>query len=222
MRLKKEELNAFAETKSEPVSCRVYGEADGLPATECTAGSQPGALRSRDGTLWFPTTRGLALLNPARLSLNTNPPPVVIEAVQVGGRLQNPETLRSAPPRAVTIPPGKEGLAIEYASLNLAAPDKGRFRYHLEGYQKLNGNIIWTSGKDVFYTFIIYAVIGIFHFIFRKKFFSLSAEGGGSYLWEFLFFLSFAIVLVKSVRIRYSSSLCVSHCSGADWKIIYQ
>jgi zinc/manganese transport system permease protein len=64
----------------------------------------------------------------------------------------------------------------------------------------LNGNIIWTSGKDVFYTFIIYAVIGIFHFIFRKRFFSLSSNGGGSYLWEFLFFLSFAIVLVKSVQ----------------------
>ena len=64
----------------------------------------------------------------------------------------------------------------------------------------LNGNIIWTSGENVFYTFIIYAVIGIFHFIFRKKFFSLSSNGDGSYLWEFLFFLSFAIVLVKSVQ----------------------
>ena len=53
----------------------------------------------------------------------------------------------------------------------------------------LNGNIIWTTGTDLFYTFILYAVIGIFHFIFRKKFFSLSSTGEGSYLWEFLFFL---------------------------------
>jgi len=64
----------------------------------------------------------------------------------------------------------------------------------------LNGNIIWINGNDLFYTFIIYAVIGIFHFIFRKKFFSLSSNSEGSYLWEFLFFLSFAIVLVKSVQ----------------------
>jgi len=34
----------------------------------------------------------------------------------------------------------------------------------------LNGNIIWTTGTDLFYTFILYAAIGIFHFIFRKKF----------------------------------------------------
>ena len=75
MRLKKEELNRFAEDNSALISCRVYGEPDGLPATECTSGSQPGALRSQDGTLWFPTIQGLASLNPARLNLNTNPPP---------------------------------------------------------------------------------------------------------------------------------------------------
>jgi signal transduction histidine kinase len=134
-RLKKEELGAFAEAKSVSISCRVYGEADGLPATECSSGSQPGALRSRDGTLWFPTIQGLASLNPARLNLNTNPPPVIIEAVLVAGELQNPETLRSAPPRELAIPPGREGLEIRFASLNLAAPDKGRFRYRLEGHE---------------------------------------------------------------------------------------
>ncbi|MGO8930242.1 MAG: two-component regulator propeller domain-containing protein [Limisphaerales bacterium] len=135
MRLRKEELNRFAEDKNATISCRVYGEPDGLPATECTSGSQPGALRSQEGTLWFPTIRGLVSLNPARLNLNTNPPPVVIEDVLVAGELQNPDTLRSAPPRQVTIPPGKEGLEIRFASLNLAAPDKGRFKYVLDGYE---------------------------------------------------------------------------------------
>jgi ligand-binding sensor domain-containing protein/signal transduction histidine kinase len=135
MRLKKEELNRFAEDKTVAISCRLYGEPDGLPASECTSGSQPGAVRSRDGTLWFPTIHGLASLNPARLNLNTNPPPVMIESVLVAGEVQNPETLRSAPPREVTIPPGKEGLEIRFASLNLAAPDKGRFKYLLEGYE---------------------------------------------------------------------------------------
>jgi signal transduction histidine kinase/ligand-binding sensor domain-containing protein len=135
MRLRKEELNRFVEDKNVAISCRVYGEPDGLPASECTSGSQPGALRSRDGTLWFPTIRGLASLNPARLNLNTNPPPVIIESVLVAGELQNPDTLRSASPREVTIPPGKEGLDIHFASLNLAAPDKGRFKYMLDDYE---------------------------------------------------------------------------------------
>jgi ligand-binding sensor domain-containing protein/signal transduction histidine kinase len=133
MRLKKEELNRFAEDKRTPVSCRVYGEADGLPATECTTGSQPGALRSLDGTLWFPTIQGLASLNPSRLKLNTNPPPVVIESVLIDGQLQNADALRAAPPQTVTVPARKESLEIRYASLNLAGPEKGRFKYRLEG-----------------------------------------------------------------------------------------
>jgi ligand-binding sensor domain-containing protein/signal transduction histidine kinase len=135
MRLKKEELNRHAEDRSVPIVCRVYGEADGLPATECTVGSQPGALRSQEGTLWFPTIRGLASLNPAQLNLNTSPPPVVIEAVLIDGQPQAPDTLRGEQPRAVTVPARKEGLEIRFASLNLGAPDKGRFRYQLEGYE---------------------------------------------------------------------------------------
>ncbi len=65
----------------------------------------------------------------------------------------------------------------------------------------LNGNILWVTPEEVFRTFVIYFVIGLFHFIFRKIFLALSYEGKGRFLWEFLFFLSFAIVLVQSVQI---------------------
>ena len=60
---------------------------------------------------------------------------MVIEAVLIDGQLQNPDTLRAAPPRTMTVPAGKEGLEIRYASLNLAAPDRGRFKYQLDGYE---------------------------------------------------------------------------------------
>jgi zinc/manganese transport system permease protein len=65
----------------------------------------------------------------------------------------------------------------------------------------LNGNILWLMPDDVLHTFILYSIIGILHFVFRKKFFDLSYKGGGGFFWELLFFLSFAIVLVKSVQI---------------------
>jgi len=64
----------------------------------------------------------------------------------------------------------------------------------------LNGNIIWVSGSDVFHTALLYSAIGVFHYVFRKRFFLLSREGRGGFLWEFLFFGSFAAVLVKSVQ----------------------
>jgi len=64
----------------------------------------------------------------------------------------------------------------------------------------MNGSILWVTPGELLKTFAIYAAIGLFHFVFRKRFFGLSFEDKGGVLWEFLFFLSFAFVLVKSVQ----------------------
>jgi zinc/manganese transport system permease protein len=65
----------------------------------------------------------------------------------------------------------------------------------------LNGNILWLNGQDVFLASCLYAVVGLFHFAFRKRFFALTYEGRYNFAWEFLFFLSFACVLVSSVHL---------------------
>jgi zinc/manganese transport system permease protein len=64
----------------------------------------------------------------------------------------------------------------------------------------LNGNIIWVTPHDVFTTFLVYGAVGILHFILRRQFLALSYEGKGTVFLEFLFFASFAVVLVKSVK----------------------
>ncbi|HWW01921.1 MAG TPA: two-component regulator propeller domain-containing protein [Candidatus Acidoferrum sp.] len=137
MRISKRSLNEFSHNRTPGASipCRFFSKSDGLPTSECSDGSQPGALRARDGTLCFPTIGGLVIVNPAKLLPNTNPPPVVIEAVRIDGELQQKETLRSPPPQTVTVPAGKESLEIVYASLNLSAPDKGFFKYIVEPYE---------------------------------------------------------------------------------------
>ena len=65
----------------------------------------------------------------------------------------------------------------------------------------LNGNILWVTSSDILKTFILYAAIGLLHLVFRKKFFALSYEESNGPFWEFLFFLSFAFVLVSSVQL---------------------
>ena len=74
-------------------------------------------------------------MDPKLLRPNTNPPPVLIESVRVDGKLQNKETLRAPLPEDVTVPAGREGLDIYYTSLNLAAPNKGHFRYRLAPHE---------------------------------------------------------------------------------------
>ena len=146
MRVSKQSLNDFAHGRGAPASirCRAFGRSDGLPTSECSSGSQPGAGRTRSGLLAFPTIGGLVLLDPARLLVNTNPPPVIIEGVRIDGELTRREALRAPPPQTVTVPAGKESLEIIYTSLNLSAPDKGSFKYILEPYEST-----WTERPGI-------------------------------------------------------------------------
>ncbi|HEY0548379.1 MAG TPA: two-component regulator propeller domain-containing protein [Verrucomicrobiae bacterium] len=142
LRISKKALNDFAAGSIQSIPCRTYGKTDGLPSHECTAGSQPGPCRDREGKLWFPTIRGLASIDPKRLKPNMIPPLVTIDSIWV-----DDELLTNAPaagaPRTVVLRPRQERLAIQYSSLNLGAPDRARFRYWLEGEEKA-----WTETSD--------------------------------------------------------------------------
>ena len=72
----------------------------------------------------------------------------------------------------------------------------------------LVGNILSVQWPDVWRTAAIYVVIGIFHFVFRKRFLEISvdhvgasARGVAVRLWDFLFYASFGIVVTRSVAI---------------------
>jgi len=113
--------------------CRIFGKADGLPTRECSSGSQPAAIRTQDGRLLFPTTKGLVSIAPAALKPNLRPPQVLVEQVVVDGQEQNTNPLNSAWSPVITVPPGGGQLDIYYTALNFSAPQAVRFKYHLEG-----------------------------------------------------------------------------------------
>jgi ligand-binding sensor domain-containing protein/signal transduction histidine kinase len=133
MRVRKRDLDDFAASPTNFIPCRGYDKRDGLPATECTFGSQPAACRTADGTLWFPTVAGVVSVNPDKIHSNTNPPPVVIESVLVAEQHSNTNGPHTAPPASVIVPPGTEDLEIQYTSLNFDGADRSRFRYRLVG-----------------------------------------------------------------------------------------
>jgi ligand-binding sensor domain-containing protein/signal transduction histidine kinase len=136
MRIQRQSLEEYAAHPTNSILVRAYGQEEGLPSSECTSGSQPSACLSRNGELWLPTIMGVARLNPAKLARNMTPPEVQIEAVRVDGQLQNSLSLRAPVPDRITITPGHETLEIEFTSLNLSAPEKGRFKFKLEGYER--------------------------------------------------------------------------------------
>jgi transcriptional regulator with PAS, ATPase and Fis domain/ligand-binding sensor domain-containing protein len=126
-RVSRSELNAYADGRSRLVHSIPYGTGDGMKSAECNGGGDPAGWKDREGKLWFPTIGGVVAVDPTLV--NTVPPPVVIEDVRVDG-------VRSIPQSAVVIPPGHSDLEIHYTALNLTAPEKTRFRYRLEGYDR--------------------------------------------------------------------------------------
>jgi diguanylate cyclase (GGDEF)-like protein len=98
-----------------------------MKSAECNGGFTPSGFRTADGQLWFPTMRGVAVVDPARLHLNKLPPPVKVERVILNGRPQDVE-------RPVVVPAGHNSLEIHYTGLSFVAPSRVRFKYQLSGY----------------------------------------------------------------------------------------
>jgi signal transduction histidine kinase len=133
-------LNRCADGELKSVRCLSYGKAEGLASTRCSGGFQPGVCKTADGRLWFPTTKGLAIIDPGSFTTNTVPPPVVIEELIVEGqpvKFHGPKAgVSGADSTSVLqIPPGKQRFELRYTGLSFAAPDKVRFKYKLGGLE---------------------------------------------------------------------------------------
>ena len=70
----------------------------------------------------------------------------------------------------------------------------------------LTGAILWVKWSTIRNAAIVYSLVGIFHFIYRKQFLLISKNPEEAYnkgmnvrLWDFLFYVSFGIVITHSV-----------------------
>ncbi len=125
-RVSRQQLNDFADGKTSTITCTAYGKSDGMLTTECNGGRQPGALKTPDGRLWFPTQDGVVVIDPEAVPFNSSPPPVLIESV-VLDRAQMDFT------NDVQIGPGQGNLEIAYTGLSFIKPHQVRFKYRLFG-----------------------------------------------------------------------------------------
>jgi signal transduction histidine kinase len=129
-RVAKQQLEAYSEGRLRSVTTNVYSQSDGLKSKECNGGFQPAGWAAKDGRLFFPTMKGgLAIVDPGQLKTNPMPPPVDIERAAVDGVDFNPD-------RPFRANPGKGQLEFEFTALSLVAPEKIRFKYKLEGFDR--------------------------------------------------------------------------------------
>jgi zinc/manganese transport system permease protein len=96
--------------------------------------------------------------------------------------------------------------AVASAAALLAMSKSAEQTEHLK--EMLVGNILTVSWAEVRLTALLYAAVGLFHFIFRKKFLLISLHpekaremGVSIAFWDFLFYASFGLVVTSSVAI---------------------
>jgi zinc/manganese transport system permease protein len=72
----------------------------------------------------------------------------------------------------------------------------------------LAGSLLWVSWPTVIKTLLAYLAVGLFHYIFRRRFTLISehpeeafAQGLRVRLWDFLFYISFGVTITLSVGI---------------------
>ena len=154
---------ALIEGQLQPGDLREYGPLDGLHGTQGVRRNRS-VIRAPHGRIWFSMNRGLSVINPRRAKDGSPPTIVHVEGISV----DNTPVALGGQPR---IPPSHQRVAINYTGLNLAVPDRIRYRYRLDGFDSA-----WSEPVSVRQA--IYTNLGPGRYLFHV----MASNGAG--LWN--------------------------------------
>lgn len=127
VRVKKDDLERYAEGIIDAIPVVKFDKSDGLQTTEvATLLINPAAWRSADGTLWFASHLGLAVVDPLNIKTNSIAPRVVIEAFTADRK-------RVAQLSGARFPHSVRDFQIDYTAPSFVNPKAVTFRYVLIG-----------------------------------------------------------------------------------------
>ncbi len=142
VRIARAQAHAAADAQLSTIDFEVFTESEGMASAQCNGGSQPSATLRTDGSVWVATALGLATVQPQRLSSFAEVvPSVVIESFVVDG-----DTVDWT--KAPVLPPGTSRVEVRFAGLAFRMPDRLRYRYQLEGFDRdwvERGNVSYAA-----------------------------------------------------------------------------
>lgn len=122
----KSDLIAFADGRISKVAGVTFSKSEGLTGISCFGTSQPMAVKTSGGHLWFTTQQGVLSVDSAALKSNSRPPPVFIDELLVNDhQLKITDQMR--------VPPLSSKIEFRFSVLSYTAPEKVRLRYKLDG-----------------------------------------------------------------------------------------
>lgn len=139
-----------------PSDLREFGLDDGLGGVEGVK-RQQSVFADSLGRIWFSMNRGLSVVDPARLTNNSAPVLIKIDSIAADG---TPVDLAAGP---VRIPAARHRLTFAYSGLSLSVPERVRYRYRLDGFDRnwsepsTTHDAIYTNLNPGSYTFRVMA-----------------------------------------------------------------
>jgi signal transduction histidine kinase len=170
-----------------------YDVTDGLQGNEFNTNAY---FEGRDGTMYIGGTNGFNAFVPGDIRPNTIPPPVVITQFEV---FNEPQRIDLSGETPIRISYQQDFITFEFAALDFRAPQKNRYAYMLEGFDKT-----WTQTEGRRYATYTNLPGGEYHFHVK------ASNGDGVWnatgisipvivvppVWEMWWFRGFGIVLV--------------------------
>ena len=128
-RVSRQEMNDFADGRTGRVTSIAFDGSDSVITADKSISQERVGCRSLDGRIWFPSAKGIVIIDPAHIPGNRIAPDVHIDRILAN----NLELDRRSP---APVPPGRGELDFHFVALSFTAPDRVRVRYRLEGYDK--------------------------------------------------------------------------------------
>ncbi|MFN3302248.1 MAG: two-component regulator propeller domain-containing protein [Roseateles sp.] len=121
--------NGLARVDPRTLAVTALRRAEGVVFPTYWTGS---AARTQRGELLFGGAGGMTVVLPEKLQTWTYRPAVLVSEVKLGGRTQ---PLDPAAPQ-LTVRPDANSLTVEFSSTDFSAPERNRYAYLLEGYDR--------------------------------------------------------------------------------------
>jgi signal transduction histidine kinase/streptogramin lyase len=153
-RVKRQDLNDLADGKIGSLNSIAYNRQDGMLSTEGNGGRQPAGIKARDGKLWFPTSQGIAVVDPETVMTDLLPPSVLIEEMVVDRNPVADEKIQSAIQNQseIVLAPNQRNLEINYTGISFINSGHVKFKYRLEGLDR-DWNDVGTR-RTAYYSYL--------------------------------------------------------------------
>jgi signal transduction histidine kinase len=125
-----------------PADVSEYGVADGLANANAVNGNRS-VVADSHGRIWFSTSQGLSVVDPSHIMNKSTPALPHVEAIMADN---DSITVR----KLVRIPSSRKRITFMYSGLSLAVPERVRFRYFLDGFDR--GWNEPTAAREAVYT----------------------------------------------------------------------